>query len=158
MPSTVAVTVSRFGNVSVNVPIAAGVQAPAYVPSPASWSGQAPSSRSVTVWPSLTGTTTSPFGWSQLIWSAERVNGSPTNARIVLLAGSSRDNTTAFVHSSEPRAFSRRPVIVTGATLSPPDRIRFLIARQSRDGTWALSSAATPVTCGVAIDVPENTE
>ena len=29
-----------------------------------------------------------------------------------------------------------------------------MIARQSRDGSAALSRAATPLTCGVAIDVP----
>jgi hypothetical protein len=40
---------------------------------------------------------------------------------------------------------------------SAPARIRFLIAFQSRAGGWALSSAATPVTCGAAIDVPVNT-
>jgi hypothetical protein len=48
------------------------------------------------------------------------------------------------------------PVTVSArdGIVSPPARIRFLIARQSRDGSCALSSAATPVTCGVAIDVP----
>ena len=31
------------------------------------------------------------------------------------------------------------------------------MAFQSRAGAWAFSSAATPVTCGAAMDVPVNT-
>src|SRR5689334_11070756 len=62
-----------------------------------------------------------------------------------------------------PAASNRRSrlpemVLVANAAFGEPDEIsRFLIARQSRDGSWALSSAAAPVTCGVAIEVPLNT-
>ena len=45
-------------------------------------------------------------------------------------------------------------VSVKDATLSPLARIRFLIPLQSKPGSFASNSAATPVTCGVAIEVP----
>ena len=47
-------------------------------------------------------------------------------------------------------------VWVSAALSSPPARIRFLMARQSRVGSSALSSAASPVTWGAAIEVPLN--
>jgi hypothetical protein len=49
-------------------------------------------------------------------------------------------------------------VLVSELVLSPPERIRFLRVLQSRSGSWALSSATTPVTCGVAIEVPLDDE
>ena len=55
-----------------------------------------------------------------------------------------------------PLALIRLPVIVFAIelTVSPPAKIKFLIVRQSRLGSCALSSAARPLTCGVAMDVP----
>src|SRR5580693_304449 len=44
------------------------------------------------------------------------------------------------------------------ASESPPAKRRFLIDRQSRVGSWALRRAATPVTCGVAMEVPLSRE
>ena len=40
---------------------------------------------------------------------------------------------------------------------SPPARIRFFVARQSRLLLADFKSAIAPVTCGVAIEVPEST-
>ncbi len=71
--------------------------------------------------------------------------------------GFRREKTVAPLQLTEPSAFSRLPVTVTpfiAPVLSPPARIRLRMARQSRDGSCALSSAATPATCGAAIDVP----
>src|SRR5262252_3049410 len=55
-----------------------------------------------------------------------------------------------------PLALIRLPVIVLAMelTVSPPAKIRFLIARQSLLGSCALSNAAKPLTWGVAIEVP----
>src|SRR5262245_17700612 len=92
--------------------------------------------------------------------NAATVTGLPIPATTRFETGLRREKTAEFEQVIEPSAFSRLPVIVAprfGLT-SPPARIRFLIARQSRDGSCALSSAATPVTCGVAIDVPMNVE
>ena len=63
-----------------------------------------------------------------------------------------------FEQVIEPNAFSRFPLIVcdSAGIVSPPEMSRFLMARQSRDGSCAAKSAATPVTCGVAMEVPFN--
>ena len=86
--------------------------------------------------------------------------GAPTVPGIVAPTGRRRERTVELAQASAPRALSRRCVMVLVSEKfgSPPARIRFLIARQSRDGSCAFSSAATPVTWGVAIEVPLNTE
>src|SRR5689334_19756597 len=65
---------------------------------------------------------------------------------------------TLFEHVMPPLALIRFPVIVFAMelTVSPPAKIRFLIVRQSRSGSWAFRSAARPLTWGVAMDVPLN--
>src|SRR5215510_12415946 len=92
------------------------------------------------------------------MWSAESTTWAPTPTVSCEPAGRSRDDTGEPVHVRAPSASSRRPVIVLArdGRGSPPARIRFFTARQSRAGDWAFRSAATPVTCGVAIDVPLN--
>src|SRR5205823_8834128 len=47
------------------------------------------------------------------------------------------------------------PKSTLGGTWSPPARIRFFIARQSRAGFADFKRAAAPATCGAAIDVPD---
>ncbi len=109
--------------------------------------------------PGLTVTVTAPLGTAHRMFSAARSIGRPTTAVTDAGMGLSLDVTVLSVHAREPRAFRRFRVmrsLSSGKRLpSVPARIRFLIARQSRRWSWALSSAATPVTCGVAIDVPE---
>src|SRR5881394_2988852 len=114
----------------------------------------------MTLPPGLTVTATLPLPAAHLMFSAEIVSGPPTVVVATLAIGFSRGNTVAVEQLSDPNAFSRLPVIVSDMllTVSPPARIRFRIARQSRVGSWALSNAATPATCGVAIDVPLNDE
>ena len=91
------------------------------------------------------------------MFSADSGSRSPTESVTVSRTGLRRENTVAFEQLSEPNAFRRLPVTVRpvmSVFASPPARIRFRIARQSRAGFWALSRAATPVTWGVAMDVP----
>ena len=113
----------------------------------------------MTVWPpGLTVTVTSPLGTAQRMFSTESSIGRPTTAVTDARSGRSRDVTVLFAHASEPRAFNRFRVMRSSSSgnrsPSVPARIRFLMALQSRVGSCALSSAATPVTCGVAIEVP----
>ena len=71
--------------------------------------------------------------------------------------GVSRESTIEPAQVIAPKAFRRLRVMVVpvvAAIVSPPARMRFLMARQSRAGFCAFSNAATPVTCGVAMDVP----
>ena len=88
--------------------------------------------------------------------NAARSIGWPTDPLIVLAIGLIRESTVESEQLSAPLALSRfcEMVLVSELVLSPPERIRFLRVLQSRPGSWALSSAATPVTCGVAIEVP----
>ncbi len=62
--------------------------------------------------------------------------------------GCNRVRTTEFEQVMEPRALSRFWVIVFDKLelLSPPAKMRFLIAFQSRLESCAFKSAATPVT------------
>ena len=93
------------------------------------------------------------------MFSAERRTPVPAVVVTMLCDGLSGAKTVAPVQVSAPNALSRLPLTVTDDRFgfaSPPARIRFLIARQSRPGSCALSSAATPATCGAAIDVPLN--
>ena len=78
--------------------------------------------------------------------------GVPTGVR--------RERTVELEQASAPRALRRFCVMVLTieGIVSPPARMRFLMALQSRAGSWAFSSAATPVTCGVAIEVPLSEE
>ena len=101
-------------------------------------------------------TVTAPFGLAQLMFRTARSTGVPGEPVIVAVAGRRRDVTVTPVHPSAPRALSRLPVIVPASAprSSPPARSKFRIARQSRVGSCALSRAATPVTWGVAIEVP----
>ena len=75
-----------------------------------------------------------------------------------LPTGNVRARTFALEQVIAPKAFSRREVTVDRRLRfgSPPARSRFLIALQSRVGSWALSNAATPATIGAAIEVPES--
>ena len=84
--------------------------------------------------------------------------GVPALAVIEVPMGLSRERIVEPEQVSDPYALSRFCVTVSANEdwLSPPARIRFLIARQSRVPSCALSSAATPVTWGVAIEVPLN--
>jgi hypothetical protein len=62
-----------------------------------------------------------------------------------------------FSHSRDPAAFNRRPVTVLLARLetrSPPASTALRISTNDASGNWAAASATTPLTCGVAIDVP----
>ncbi|OGK86721.1 MAG: hypothetical protein A2X52_08825 [Candidatus Rokubacteria bacterium GWC2_70_16] len=109
--------------------------------------------------PGLTVTETLPFGSAQLMCRAARSMGVPTEPLMVVATGSRRERTVELEQVRAPRALSRfwvMVVVASAAMASPPARIRFLMARQSRSGSWALSSAATPVTCGVAMEVPLN--
>src|SRR5689334_3868927 len=73
-----------------------------------------------------------------------------------LAIGSSRAWMILFEQVMAPLTLMRLPVTVFAIelTVSPPARMRFLIVRQSRLGSCALSRAAAPLTCGVAMDVP----
>ena len=127
------------------------------MPSSAAWSPALPSSARVIVDPpGLTVTVTGPSGFAQSMLSAASGIGMLGVAETNEWVGSRRDVTIEFEHVSAPCAFRRLPVIVfaSAGIVSPPARIRFLMARQSREGSCALSSAATPLTCGAAIDVP----
>src|SRR5512134_428273 len=99
---------------------------------------------------------TSPLGAAQLMFITERLTGAPTLAAWLSATGVNREKTVEFEHVNAPRALRRFCEIVFDieATLSPPARMRFLIARQSRVGSAAFNNAATPDTCGVAIEVP----
>ena len=80
---------------------------------------------------------------------------------MVVPTGVRRERTVELEQVRAPRALSLFWVMVVVAnegTVSPPARMRFLRALQSRAGSWAFSRAATPVTCGVAIDVPLSEE
>ena len=103
-------------------------------------------------------TETFPFGLAQLMCRAARSMGVPVEPVIVVATGMRRESTVELEHVSAPRALSRFRVMVfvNEGMVSPPLKIRFLMALQSRPGSWALSSAATPVTWGVAIEVPLN--
>src|SRR5207237_6064884 len=106
-----------------------------------------------------TATTTLPFGLAQLMCRAARSMGVPTAPVTLEPTGRTRESTVALEQLKAPRALSRFcvTVLASAGIVSPPARIRFLIARQSRDGSCAFRRAATPVTCGVAIDVPLKT-
>src|SRR5207248_9709976 len=106
--------------------------------------------------PGSTTTATFPFGLAQLMLRAARSTGVPTALVMLAPTGRSRENTGALEQPRAPRALSRFcvTVLASAGIVSPPARIRFFIARQSRDGSCAFRRAATPVTCGVAIDVP----
>ena len=90
------------------------------------------------------------------MWRTPRSIGVPTEPVRALATGSTRERTIALEQLRAPRALSRFPVMVFASDeiVSPPARIKFLMARQSRSGSWAFRRAATPVTWGVAIDVP----
>ena len=79
---------------------------------------------------------------------------------MALPTGVRRESTVESEQVKAPRALSLFWVMVftSEGRVSPPARIRFLMARQSRVGSWAARSAATPVTWGVAIEVPLNME
>jgi len=108
----------------------------------------------------LTVMATSPLGEAQLMFSTERRRGVSTVQATESEMGASREKTGEFEQVRAPKALRRFCEIVFAieATLSPPARMRFLIARQSLLGSAALSSAAVPVTCGVAIEVPLSVE
>ena len=90
---------------------------------------------------------TGPVGAAQLMLSADTVLVKPMlNAGVLITENSGR-----LAQLTALKASSLRPEIVLpviDALGSPPDRMRFLIARQSRVQSWALSRAARPATCG----------
>ena len=77
---------------------------------------------------------TSPLGLAQLMCNADKSMGIPTDPLIVLAMGLSRVRTVESEHVSAPAALSRLCVTVFSIELmlSPPARIKFLIAIQSR--------------------------
>src|SRR5215470_19730267 len=105
------------------------------MPSPAAISGADPSSARVIIWPpGETVTVTGPFGWSHLMFNADKVIGTPAVPAMTSFSGARRDPTTEFVHVNDPKALSRFPEMVEDILeiVSPPLKIRFLMARQSR--------------------------
>ncbi|MBK8459494.1 MAG: hypothetical protein IPL43_04270 [Micropruina sp.] len=99
---------------------------------------------------------TAPAGSAQAMLSTVNVAGAPVcsgkTGGVPVAA-----NTRPVEQANAPWALRRRPVTVevsSPATGSPPARIRFFTARQSRPGERAFSNAATPVTCGAAMEVP----
>ncbi len=129
------------------------------MPSPATSSLPAPSSVRVTeVLPGSTSTTTLPFGPEQLMLMASSAIVPPIASVIgSKFAGRIRACTTELLQLRAFAALRRPPVTVgmlycDGGTV--PASVRFFRARQSRVGSCALSKATTPVTNGVAIDVP----
>ena len=86
--------------------------------------------------------------------------GVPIDPVIVLPMGLRREVTVEFEQVMAPLAFSRFCVMVfvKDVTLSPPAKMRFLMLLQSQLEFWAFSRAATPVTWGVAIEVPLDIE
>ncbi len=70
-------------------------------------------------------------------------------------------STVELAQVKEPCALRRFPMVVIppiARMSSPPAKIRFRMALQSRVGSWAFRRAATPVTWGVAMEVPLNVE
>src|SRR5262245_50065157 len=94
-----------------------------------------------------------PAPLAQLMFSADSAWVPPT----ALGRGRRGPNTGEFAQVNDPFAFRRSSVTVLPTRAgfdSPPDRIRFLISRQSRLGSFAAISAARPATWGAAMDVP----
>jgi hypothetical protein len=87
--------------------------------------------------PGLTETITLPFGAAHLICREARSTGVPGDTLIVLPIGLTRDWITVFEQFIALLAFNRLPVTVLAMELlvSPPLKIRFLIARQSLLGS-----------------------
>jgi len=99
-------------------------------------------------------TVTGPVLAPQLMLSADSVIGAPAWKLAGTLIAESSGRLLQFTALEASR---RRPEIVLPArpaTGLAPDRIRFLIARQSRAGSCALSSAATPATNAAELEVP----
>jgi hypothetical protein len=94
-------------------------------------------------------------GDAQLILRAESV----VDVLGVIAEGYIRTEKTGLLEQvNEPKALIRFPVIVfpcIEGLLSPPARMKFFIAFQSLLASYDSMSAARPVTCGVAMDVPE---
>src|SRR5262249_60546361 len=86
------------------------------MPSPAARSAPAPSSTRVTCWPpGWTVTTTLPLGLAQLMLSAERSTGVPTELVTAALTGRSREYTGAVEQLKATGALGRFCVAVAGA-------------------------------------------
>ena len=113
-----------------------------------------PSSSSVKLCPADEVPVTGPTPAPQLMLRADTVLATPTvNAAGVLTT----ENKARLAQFTALKALSLRPemvVLVIDGLGSPPERMRFLIERQSRVGFWALSRAARPATCGADIEVP----
>src|SRR5207244_6744209 len=93
-------------------------------------------------------------GLAQSMSSAATVTVGP----VELARGCSMPNTLRFEHVSEPYAFIRNPVKVLPARddlASPPARMRLRIWLHVRCRLEAASSAASPVTWGADMEVPD---
>ena len=72
-------------------------------------------------------------------------------------AGGSVAGSTARAASMAPRAFTRRPLLVCPSRAPetcPPCLIASMTSTAVASGSAARTSAATPDTCGVAMEVP----
>jgi len=77
----------------------------------------------------------------------------------VSATGRRRACTALFEQLSDLAAFKRFPLMVLSraATVSPPPQQKILDRAPIAMGSCAFSMAATPVTCGAAIEVPLKT-
>src|SRR5947207_1418281 len=125
------------------------------MPSPATRSPPLPSSvRDSVVFSGVIVTDTAPAGLAQLMFSASTA----CFIAPVLAIGESMPNTFWPEHVSEPFAVTRRPDTVLPLSEligSPPAMIRLRMAHHFNVPSDECSSAASPATCGDAIDVPD---
>src|SRR2546427_10175417 len=136
-----------------------GAQAPEKMPSLAARSAPVPSSTMLTVAPPGVIVTVSPrlAGFAHFTLSAAIGIGFPA----CVPSGRRTPKNPLREHVAEPKALMRRPVTVRPASddfLSAPVTMRFRSCDQVRVVSCARRSAASPATCGVAIDVPEKKE
>ena len=108
--------------------------------------------------PFTSAVTVAPLGCAQFVPIARTANGSPTDTRKPGRGASSR-SCGVCEHLTALAAFSRPPVTdlparaAIGSTVPKSSALR---PAPVAAGSAALTSAATPETCGVAIDVPSN--
>jgi hypothetical protein len=100
-------------------------------------------------------TVTGPTGDSQSMLRAESVTGVPTTGAAGNCTADRRGLLAQLVARAALSLFPVMVEPVMAATVSPLLRMRFLMAPALRAGFWALRRAASPDTCGAAIEVPD---